>query len=298
MKLYAPKYYKQFSCIADKCSHSCCIGWEIDVDSDTLKRYKKLKHYYAKNILESIEDGHFILGESERCPHLDENGLCNIISHLGKDYLCNICSEHPRYYNDTPRGKEVGIGMACEEACRLILSCDDCFETEEISETKDEDNSSLFDTLPQRNYIFEILKSDTPHDEKLEKIYQEFSVSPDILTDEEWQEEIISKLEYLNESHKELFMYYSSRLDTPEQYEDVLKRALAYLIYRHCAECFDENDFISSLGFCLFCERLLCSILKKEMPKTEKGIIRWCVTLSEEIEYSEDNTDTIKFEFE
>ena len=25
IKLYAPKYYKNFKCIADKCEHSCCI---------------------------------------------------------------------------------------------------------------------------------------------------------------------------------------------------------------------------------------------------------------------------------
>ena len=27
-----PDYYKEFQCIADQCEHSCCIGWEIDVD--------------------------------------------------------------------------------------------------------------------------------------------------------------------------------------------------------------------------------------------------------------------------
>jgi lysine-N-methylase len=36
MKLRAPKYYLDFACIADRCKHSCCIGWEIDVDADTM----------------------------------------------------------------------------------------------------------------------------------------------------------------------------------------------------------------------------------------------------------------------
>ena len=36
MKLFAPEYYKQFKCIADKCTHSCCIGWEIDIDEEAL----------------------------------------------------------------------------------------------------------------------------------------------------------------------------------------------------------------------------------------------------------------------
>jgi lysine-N-methylase len=34
MKLIAPDTYPEFCCIADRCRHSCCIGWEIDVDPD------------------------------------------------------------------------------------------------------------------------------------------------------------------------------------------------------------------------------------------------------------------------
>ena len=32
MQIIVPDYYKEFSCIADHCRHSCCIGWEIDID--------------------------------------------------------------------------------------------------------------------------------------------------------------------------------------------------------------------------------------------------------------------------
>ena len=35
MKLYAPECYKNFVCIADKYSHSCCVGGEIDIDEET-----------------------------------------------------------------------------------------------------------------------------------------------------------------------------------------------------------------------------------------------------------------------
>ena len=42
MKLIAPDYYAHFACIAGACHHSCCIGWEIDIDSDTLHYYQQL----------------------------------------------------------------------------------------------------------------------------------------------------------------------------------------------------------------------------------------------------------------
>lgn len=35
-----PDYYERFHCIADRCRHNCCIGWEIDVDEDALAAYR------------------------------------------------------------------------------------------------------------------------------------------------------------------------------------------------------------------------------------------------------------------
>ena len=134
MKLYAPKYYKNFKCIADKCEHSCCVGWEIDVDKDTLEKYKKLESGYGAAIRGSIsteDTPHFKLSADDRCPHLDERGLCKIILSVGEDYLCDICREHPRFYNYTSVA-EVGIGMSCMEAARIILSSPDYPLIEEI----------------------------------------------------------------------------------------------------------------------------------------------------------------------
>ena len=41
MKYYLPDYYEEFKCIAQKCKHSCCVGWEIDIDDDTLAYYNQ-----------------------------------------------------------------------------------------------------------------------------------------------------------------------------------------------------------------------------------------------------------------
>lgn len=37
-----PDYYPLFRCIADRCRHNCCIGWEIDVDGDSLAAYDQI----------------------------------------------------------------------------------------------------------------------------------------------------------------------------------------------------------------------------------------------------------------
>ena len=42
MKISVPEYFTKFKCRADKCLDNCCVGWEIDIDQDTLQKYKNL----------------------------------------------------------------------------------------------------------------------------------------------------------------------------------------------------------------------------------------------------------------
>ena len=43
MKRTYPDYYDDFVCIADKCPQTCCAGWQIEIDTDALKRYRDKK---------------------------------------------------------------------------------------------------------------------------------------------------------------------------------------------------------------------------------------------------------------
>ena len=300
MKLYAPEYYKNFVCIADKCRHSCCIGWEIDVDRDTAKKYAALNEGYGLEIQKSITKRgtpHFKLKKDDRCPHLNENRLCKIILNLGEDYLCHICREHPRFYNYTVLGKEVGLGLSCEEACRIVLSSDSYRNficTDEIDEVGELDTLD-FDATAHRNAIYDLLGDrSVPYAERLQKISKIYGVSPASIPDDAWISTLES-LEYLDDSHKELFACYSSKFGESAHLENYLERALAYFIFRHCSSAEDEGEFRSALGFSLFCERLLASACKK--INDFEGICDVARIISEELEYSEDNTETIKTEF-
>ncbi len=295
MKLYAPEYYKDFACTADRCRHSCCIGWEIDVDGDTLSKYESLTGEYAAKIRESIDFAdvpHFRLGEGDRCPHLDENGLCRIILTCGEGALCEICREHPRFYNDTPNGKEVGLGMSCEEACRLILTSDGYGRMIGSGET-DGECPNGFDPVPLRAELYEILSDRAmPYPERLSKISAAHGVSLSDRTDAEWQE-VLASLEYLAEGDRALFRAFSSDPATPKEIELSLERALAYFIFRHCTGARSMEDFRAALGLSLFLERLLASIAKADTT----AVAECARIVSEEIEYCEDNTDGIKCAF-
>ena len=289
MKLYAPIYYKKFKCIADRCEHSCCIGWEIDIDETTLEKYKQLKSGYGATICQSIEWGetpHFRLCEGERCPHLDERGLCKIILGVGEEYLSDICREHPRFYNFTSVA-EVGLGLSCPEAARLILSSDDFATMEEVGEVTAEPDGILFDGRAERTKVYDILQ-ENDYLSALAQIYRMYSI--DAGEDNQWLR-VLDSLEYLNFEHKELLLQYSSILrPNGAEENEYLKRFLACLIYRHCTEAIDEEDFATRLSFCLFCERLLASLICAKGAKTLQEVASIASILSEEIEYSDDNT--------
>ena len=293
MKTKAPLYFKDFKCIADKCRHSCCVGWEIDVDSDAVFRYKSLGESGAA-ILSSLEYSedipHFKL-VGERCPHLEAGGLCRIISEHGEEYLCDICREHPRFYNYNGAGCEAGLGAACEEAARLILRCENYSEAVTLSEDAEECEMPEFDAVIEREKIYKTLSDLTrAYTERLSALWSEY-VSPMEKSDAEWQG-VISELEYLDGKNCELFCAFSLSSAPPS--EELAERALAYFIYRHTGSAETKEEFRLSLGLAFFLERLFASLMAKSPDADPSLLLR---TISEEIEYSEDNTEAIKSEF-
>ena len=83
MRLITPDYYEEFKCIAGDCPESCCIGWELDIDPDTLAYYRTVKGPLGERLAACIEKGvvdetaSFHLAVNGRCPFLGEDGLCD-----------------------------------------------------------------------------------------------------------------------------------------------------------------------------------------------------------------------------
>jgi len=301
MKLYAPAYYQKFVCIADKCTHSCCVGWEIDIDSATLTTYSALSGGYGEVIRNSIDTSgdtpHFCLGDNEKCPHLDEHGLCRIISNLGEGYLCHICREHPRFYNDTPYGKEVGLGLACEEACRIVLSSTDYAHMIEMGEVAGDILPFDFDPLPYRQKVFDVLQDvGMTYAQKLEAVTHLCDLSPFCEDTDLWRE-MLANLEYLDEAHRNLFCAYTFGVTPPANLEQPLLSALGYFVYRHGTSADNAEDFRASVGFGLFCVHLITSVAVAQHVCDLAGLVEVVRMVSEELEYCEENTEAIKLEF-
>ena len=133
IKIKYPEYIKEFKCIGGKCTDSCCIGWDIDIDKITFKQYYKvkdqeMKRMFQKNVhnndyctSDDVDYGKVKLKGEKRCPFLDEENYCVIHSNLGEEYLSNVCSSFPRITNKIDGNYEMSLDVACPEAARILL---------------------------------------------------------------------------------------------------------------------------------------------------------------------------------
>ena len=295
-----PQYYFNFKCIADKCRHSCCVGWEIDVDERTLARYRALGGEMGEAIIESMEEtedgAHFRLCTDERCPHLDEKGLCRIITALGEGYLCDICREHPRFYHEIGGVWECGLGCACEEAARLILSAENYADFAEIADDETENTPETvgdFNAFAYRAALYaDLRKNEIPLADRLAKIEAEYGLGATLKRDA--HRSLFEGLEYLNEAHRALLAdAYCADFAPVSGLSAACERFFAYLIYRHASAAADLGEFATAVSLATCLTRLFCALVSaNDLPPVACARI-----LSEELEYSEDNTEAIAAAF-
>ncbi len=126
MILRIPDYFDKFHCIAGRCHHSCCAGWEVEIDEKTFEYYKTVPGAFGERLKQNMSEGDedsFIL-VNNRCPFLNERNLCDIYTELGEDTLCETCTDYPRVTFTYGNIMERCLGLSCEEACRLIFAED------------------------------------------------------------------------------------------------------------------------------------------------------------------------------
>ena len=54
MLFVVPDFYEDFHCLAGKCAHSCCVGWEIDIDEDSFAYYSGIEGELGIELREKI----------------------------------------------------------------------------------------------------------------------------------------------------------------------------------------------------------------------------------------------------
>ena len=326
MILRKPDFYDKFKCTASRCSDTCCVGWEIDVDEASQEAYRKVTGAFGDKLRANIEDGHFKLLPHDRCPFLDKSNLCEIYKHLGEGALCDICREHPRFVEVYGDIMEKGLGLCCEEAARLLLEGEGPlgFVTEDCDEPEDEideDDREIRDqVLYEREAIFNIIADTSkPFSNRL---YEAFGYTEQICSGEgdsgplknsREMVELLAKTESFGPAWDEALARIKASVgaagDTSDATysirdqgyfsENESARLLAYLIYRHYAKCLFEGREQGKLKFAIFFwnmarffTRELAGTMDGATPETIK--INAVKILSRQLEYSEENMELVE----
>lgn len=277
-----PKFYKNFLCKADKCKHSCCKGWEIDIDEETVGKYLAMTGELGAEIRQNIgknEDSYFFkLTEDERCPFLQKNGLCKIILNIGEENICEICTMHPRFFTMLDDVEVCGVGLSCEKTCELLLGdekdlvfyIEDTEEELSFSEVlaviglnlpNEMQEFSLAVNAENINKVLEIMAKTEPIDENWSK---ELSIMQDMDNVE------LKAKEYLENSDK-----------------NILNKLYQYILYRQLERLVDI-DIEALINYAQYSILfiILHTMISKELGESVR---RW----SEQIEYDTDNVDLI-----
>jgi len=219
--------YDKFNCTADKCRFTCCVGWDVSIDTDTYNKWKKEsdKCDYILNNVKIKKRGnkkeYFINKENhEACSLLDKHGLCEVVKSHGEEYLSSTCHKFPRVENSFEDKKELSLSCACPEVVEIISSMTGKIKM--ISENDTNLKSNLLE-LKIREAVINIVQQENFLLE--EKLLVSFQMLATILDDENFIEDsLLEELEkYKNREYiQELIdMYKEINFNINESVEEI-----------------------------------------------------------------------------
>lgn len=321
--------YDQFHCIAGDCPQSCCLGWQIVIDDDSLEKYENFPGPFAGRLFNSIdwEEGCFKQC-GRRCEMLNDDNLCDLQIEGGEEALCETCRRYPRHIEEFEGVREYSLSLSCPEAARIILSRRDHIEFTENDDDK-EDDFEEFDYLlytkleDARDVIFEIIQDRTLGFDKKAGILTAFGrklqedLDRDALfdmddtiekfrgpketlpQDDAWKKKkhfkMLSKLEVLNEEDwpvlvKNADIQWKDLSLTPEE-EIQAEQLLMFFFYTYfCGAVYDDMIFSKVMLSVLS----VYWIFQIDRAKEKGDLVTTAYTYAREVEHSDLNLDDLE----
>lgn len=312
MKVYVPEYFKNFRCIADKCPDTCCAGWEVNLDRESTEFYKTVSGNIGDKLrsrLAADDEGNpvFTLSENNRCPFLNGSNLCELYIRLGEKSLCRTCTIFPRFYDDFGLFREMGLGLGCPEAARIILNGKNSFELCEYGETQDTsdelDPEFLDFLLGLRERFFVILEdSELNLKEKITKILKLSEAAQKSIDGENIENPVknsdfsecislLSQMEYIDENRKNTLLSLNDEgfdKGVYEKYQSDFVKLMQYYIFRYMLESVYDYDLLTKIKYGAF-----ACIVTGRLYVTDVDRIKAVYGYSKEVEYSDINMEIL-----
>lgn len=311
MKQIVPHFYTDFHCIAGDCRHTCCAGWEIDIDEETLATYQNISGAFGErlsNAVENTENGaYFRLDAQERCPFLNTDHLCDIILTLGEDAICQICRDHPRFRNFFSDRVEIGLGLCCEAAGALLLKQTEKLHWIQLNASENEDKTEPTQTERRffefRAKLISVLQNrQLPIAERLQTALAHCGTALPFYTPAQWAK-IFLRLERLDNAWtQELTALQSAppsvfAVCLPKEAEIYFEQLAVYFLYRHLAGALEDGALAARAAFAVLSVQMIVFLCKRyasehgDLPIS--AVAEFARLYSSEIEYSQENTDTL-----
>lgn len=170
MKIIKPTFYRDFKCIAGDCPDSCCQGWEVDADEQSLRFYSTLDpSLEIKQRIDRVlskdefDNTIFTLAKNKRCPFLNDENLCDMHIAIGGEHTPYTCRTFPRFIYDFGSTREIGISFSCPVASDMMYNADSFDFEQEVNDDlpvlNDIDAQTYFTLLNARKNAYDIVKN-------------------------------------------------------------------------------------------------------------------------------------------
>lgn len=300
MKIVKPTFYKNFKCIAGDCPDSCCQGWEVDADSDSLEYYKTLDNSLEiKKRIDSVlskdefDNTIFTLAPKKRCPFLNDENLCDMHIAIGGEHTPYTCRTFPRFIYDFGATREIGISFSCPVASDMMYNTESFdFETDinsDLPTLNDIDAEKYFLLYKGRAEAYEIAKDKNKSIRErmndlldLGVLLQEKLFPYDEGGDDIAFFDVFKNPELINPEWKEKVENFSLKQVSDTQSNENI---LMYFLYKYLMQAVYDDDALSKIKMAVL----------GVLINTYFGEDSWTVHLwSKETEHSQYNMDRYK----
>lgn len=300
MKIVKPTFYKNFKCIAGDCPDSCCQGWEVDADSDSLEYYKTLDNSLEiKKRIDSVlskdefDNTIFTLAQKKRCPFLNDENLCDMHIAIGGEHTPYTCRTFPRFIYDFGATREIGISFSCPVASDMMYNTESFdFETEvnsDLPTLNDIDAEKYFLLYKGRTEAYKIAKDKNKSIRErlndlldLGVLLQEKLFPYDEGGDDIAFFDVFKNPELINPEWKEKVENFSLKQVSDTQSNENI---LMYFLYKYLMQAVYDDDALSKIKMAVL----------GVLINTYFGEDSWTVHLwSKETEHSQYNMDRYK----
>ena len=300
MKIVKPTFYKNFKCIAGDCPDSCCQGWEVDADSDSLEYYKTLDDSLEiKKRIDSVlskdefDNTIFTLAPKKRCPFLNDENLCDMHIAIGGEHTPYTCRTFPRFIYDFGATREIGISFSCPVASDMMYNAESFdFETDinsDLPTLNDIDAEKYFLLYKGRAEAYKIAKDKNKSIRErlndlldLGVLLQEKLFPYDEGGDDIAFFDVFKNPELINPEWKEKVENFSLKQVSDTQSNENI---LIYFLYKYLMQAVYDDDALSKIKMAVL----------GVLINTYFGEDSWTVHLwSKETEHSQYNMDRYK----